>query len=318
MAAIELRQAVEEFVDYLDKLGRRQSTRLAYRTDLGDFYQALKAHLGREPNTQDISLAFTREYLNQRVKNQRRSTLLRRVASLRSFERYLREQGYIDKSFVPSREEVRELLEQALKSRPTACLTTEQLQHLWNLLINANTRRGWRDLALVALLVEWGFPTERLIHLRLEDVDLEGGRVRVQGPGEVETWYPIKYAVGPLKHYIQNVRNTYNLAADEQRVFVSQLGRFLSRQSIWQSLGAWGRAGNFPFPLTPRVLRNTAALRMWRLNVPRDTIQRALGHTNPISTQFLLRRLQNICKDIPTPEIPYLDPETLELRGPSE
>ncbi len=313
MSHVELRQAMQEFADYLEQLGRRESTRLAYRTDLGDFYEALRKHLQREPSTADLSEAFTREYLETQVERQRRSTLLRRIASLRSFERYLLEKGYIEQPFVPNKAYIQSLLQRAKEARPTPCISSEDLRKLWELFLQTNTRRAWRDLVLVALLVEWGFSTERLIHLELSDVDLENKRVRVRGPGGVETWFPIKYAVGPLTHYLGKVRQQYNMAANETRVFVSQLGRPLSRQSIWQSLGAWGRVAGFPYPLTPRVLRSTAAYRLWRLNVPKDLIQQALGHTNPISTQFLLRRLQQTCGDMPIPKIPYLDPETLQI-----
>ncbi len=310
---MELQKVMEEFDGHLASLGRRESTRLAYRTDLGDVYRTLRQQLGREPLAKDLTPEFIRAYLEAQAKKQRRSTLLRRIASLRAFERYLREKGLISQPFIPEPAILRQLLDQTATGRATPCLTSEQLHTLWKLLIESNTRRGWRDLALVALLTEWGFPTDRLIQLDLSDVDLDQKRIRIRSQGGVEMWFPIDYAVGPLQFYLEHVRYQYHLPAGENHLFVSQLGRPLSRQSVWQSLGAWGRTAGFEFPLTPRVLRSTAAYRLWRLGTPRELIQQALGHTNPISTLFLLRRLQQTCGRMPIPQIPRFDPETQTL-----
>lgn len=310
---MELKQVLETFDQHLAALGRKASTRLAYRTDLGDLYKALQDELGREPQVDDLTRSFMEAYLTQQAAKQRRSTLLRRVASLRAFERYLVER-YGVAPFMPDRQGLHALLEKSQVGRVTPCLTTEQLLTLWRVLVHTATRRAWRDLALMALLLEWGFPTERIIHLEMADVDLKENRVRVRAQGGIELWFPIKYALGPLQYYLEFIRYQYNLPEGETRLFVSQLGRPLSRQSIWQSLGAWGRVVGFDFTLTPRVLRNTAALRLWRLGTPRDLIQQALGHTNPISTMFLLRRVQQTCGEMPIPKIPLLDPKTKEVR----
>ena len=310
---MELKKILEEFDAYLAAQGRKASTRLAYRTDLGDLYRALKAELGREPTTHDLTLEFLQAYLQQQAEKQRRSTLLRRAASLRAFERYLVDRG-LAKPFLPSQEEVRALLRQSREGRATPCLTTEQLRTLWETLIQSDTRRAWRDLALVSLLTEWGFPTERIINLHLEDIDLEEGKLRFPSAAGVELTFNLKYSVGPLRYYVEHVRPKYHLPKDETHLFVSQLGRPLSRQSIWQSLGAWGKLVNFPFALTPRVLRNTAAFRLWKMGTPRELIQQAMGHTNPISTLFLIRRLQQTCGDMPVPQIPIFDPETKTLQ----
>ncbi len=310
---MELQQVIREFDKYLEGLGRRESTRLAYRTDLGDVYRTLKERLGREPTIADLTLDFVREYLEGQSRKQRRSTLLRRVSSLRAFQRYLQEKGLLTQEFLPSRDELRVLMEKTEEGRPTPCLSSEDLKRLWKTLIAAQTRRGWRDLALVSLLVEWGFPTDRLIRLHLDDVDLANKRVRIHSQGGVELWFPIEHAVGPLAYYMEHVRYQYHLKEGETHLFVSQLGRPLSRQSVWQSLGAWGTIAGFDFSLTPRVLRNTAAYRLWKLGTPRELIQQALGHTNPISTLFLLRRLHQTCGHMPVPHIPRFDPETQTL-----
>ena len=176
---MELKQVLDTFDQHLAELGRKASTRLAYRTDLGDVYKALKAQLGREPQVEDLTREFMQAYLEQQAAKQRRSTLLRRVASLRAFERYLVERHGVP-PFMPNREALRNLLEKSQAGRVTPCLTTDQLLTLWRVLVHTATRRAWRDLALMALLLEWGFPTDRIIQLDVADVDLKENRVRVR------------------------------------------------------------------------------------------------------------------------------------------
>lgn len=65
----------------------------------------------------------------------------------------------------------------------------------------------------------------------------------------------------------------------------------MTRQGVWQVLRQWGRRANLPVTLSPRLARHTAAFHLARSQRPVKEIQALLGHTNPLSTQALLRRL---------------------------
>ncbi|RPI33570.1 MAG: hypothetical protein EHM70_05630 [Chloroflexota bacterium] len=75
---------------------------------------------------------------------------------------------------------------------------------------------------------------------------------------------------------------------------MSQVGVRMSRQSVWQVLRQRGRAANIPVMISPRLLRHTAALRLARAGRSLSEIQSFLGHSNPLSTQALLHRLENL------------------------
>ncbi len=66
----------------------------------------------------------------------------------------------------------------------------------------------------------------------------------------------------------------------------------MSRQSVWQMLQRWGKLANIPITLSPRLVRHTAVLHLIRNGRPLSEIQILLGHSNFLSTQALIKRLQ--------------------------
>jgi integrase/recombinase XerD len=93
--------------------------------------------------------------------------------------------------------------------------------------------------------------------------------------------------------YLKIGRPELNRSIDEPALFISQVGTRMSRQSAWQVLRHWGELAELPVTLSPRLLRHTAALRMTHASRPISEIQMLLGHSNPLSTQALLHRLES-------------------------
>ncbi len=283
----------------------------SYLGDLRTGWETMSQIAGRPVTLEDLSpeliLAMVEAELDR---GRKRSTIQRRIASWRAFERFLLAQGYLSESFLPSREALAPLWERAQAPHPPTCLTSEQLQRLWEVLLRSDQRRAVRDLALIALFAEWGFPSQTLIGLRLEDIDLERRVLYVPRPIIGVDEFPLEASYEPLRRYLLQGRQEFDPKPGEFALFVSQLGRGLSRQGVWQLVQGWGRVAELPLKLTPRVLRNTAVYRMIRLNVPVERIQAALGHANAISTTILIRRIQRLCGNLPTPHLPMYPTDT--------
>ncbi|NPA26032.1 MAG: tyrosine-type recombinase/integrase [Chloroflexi bacterium] len=299
---------IEKFKDYLQQQGYRHMTLVGYIDDIKQFYDFLRRKLGREPKLSDLSPEACREYLAEQAKTYRRSTLMRRLASLRSFQRYLMSNGQLEQPFVPPTRELNQYFEQAQETQAVVCFNSQELLTLWERLLQIETPRAKRDLAIISLFVEWGFPSEWLIRFTLDDLDLDQARIRVTDIAKNEIWFPIKAAVEPLRRYLQ-IRPRFNAMPDTRGLFLSQLGRSISRQSLWQSLRSWGNVLHLAKPLTPQALRNTAAYRLSRANVPPIVLQLAFGHTNPLSTRFLMRRLHRACENEDVSLVPILHPD---------
>jgi len=312
---MRLQDLIKEFRAFLERQGYRQMTLVGYLEDIQQFYQFLKNELGREPEVSDLTPERCKAYLAEQAKRYRRSTLMRRLASLRSFQRFLQFNGYTTATFVPRTSEISEYLEKAHQSQEVLCLSSEELHQIWESLLRANTPRAIRDLAIIALFVEWGFPSEWLIRFTVDDINLEHSRVRIPDLVEQSMWIPIRAAREPLRRYLI-MRERFNPTGGEKGLFLSQLGRPISRQSLWQSLRSWGEILRLRKSLTPQALRNTAAYRLARKGVPADMLQVVFGHTNPLSTRFLLRRLSRACQDVNVDTLPILQPTGEIIMGP--
>ena len=113
-----------------------------------------------------------------------------------------------------------------------------------------------------------------------------------------DEWLPLGKATPYLDRYFQDGRPDLNHEPNEPALFISQMDGRMSRQGIWQILRYWGRLLTPPVILSPRLVRHTAALRMSRNGRSLSEIQALLGHSNPLSTQALLRRLEASCGDV--------------------
>jgi integrase/recombinase XerD len=145
------------------------------------------------------------------------------------------------------------------------------------------------------LLLETGLSVGALVRLDLDDVDLHLGCVVLPGENGKTNCLSLGTAALALDFYLREGRPELNHHPDEKALFISQMSGRLSRQGLWQILRHWGRKAEPPIDLSPRLVRNTAALRMSQAHRPVDEIQALLGHDNSLSTQALIRRLEAAC-----------------------
>lgn len=96
--------------------------------------------------------------------------------ALRIFFGWLVTVGYLDKS------PVAELPRPRVRRKPQRFLTADELERLWRS-FPANTRQGHRDRLLFLLLVDTGMRASEICGLRIDNVDLQAGKVRLEGKG---------------------------------------------------------------------------------------------------------------------------------------
>lgn len=156
----------------------------AYQHDLKDFLTFLQAKYPRLSPERNHRLVI-RDYLaSLHERSIRRATLLRAIAVLRAFYKFLIQEGIIPRTpFVglpmPKREK---LLPKFLPE--------EDMKTLLD--IPARSKRKWarRDTALLELLYSSGLRIQELCQLNVQDIDLYGGMVRVFGKGGRSGWCP--------------------------------------------------------------------------------------------------------------------------------
>lgn len=271
-----------------------RSTRLAYASDLRVFLDFLQATLERPPQITDLNVARVISFLEaERQDGRKRSTLSRRLATLRKFNLFLSTSGLIPGiPFIPESGLAKQPDTSSIFREEPPFLTRDQIERLFKLIGTSPRPRALRDQALLILMAEIGLSVGSVAALDLTDLDLRTRRVRLLRPNGEDVWIPLGVAHSIVERYVKEARPDLNHRQDEPALFISQLNGRLSRQGIWQILQSWGKLLDPPLKISPRRVRHTAAIKMAGADRPLSEIQAVLGHRNPFSTRALLRRLR--------------------------
>lgn len=269
------------------------STRLAYDNDLRVYLAHLRKTLSREPELADFNPVTVTGFLEtERLSGRRQSTLVRRRATLRRFAAYLGEEGVLDGDvFGPAAKRIDAPVAEIAPLNRSQNLSDDELSQLWEAFEKSRRPHAKRDMAILALLLETGLSVGTLVSLNIDDIEFNETNVRLRLEGGREAWLLPGKASELIQRYIKEARPELNHAPGEPALFISQTGERMSRQGVWQVLRRWGRVINLPVTLSPRLARHTAVVQLVNSGRPVEEIQTMLGHSNPLSTQALLRRL---------------------------
>lgn len=265
---------VQKFLTHL-RASRNFSahTLRAYEADLRLF---IDGHPALEPQALDRS--HVRAYLArlQGVPAPRRNSILRRVSSLRSFARYLREQGVLRQDPflnlpLPKRE-----------ARLPKFLSEREMVDLLSRGGAAGSATRERDRAVVELLYSSGLRRSELSALNVGDVDWLSGFARVFGKGSRERLVPVGgRALACLRDYLSKRR------APEagEPLFLNGRGRRLSDQGVAFVLRRWIDSARWLKPVTPHAFRHSFATHLLNRGCDLRSVQEMLGHKSLATTQ---------------------------------
>jgi site-specific recombinase XerD len=296
-----MESAINSYLTSLEiKAGHSESTQLAYANDLRVFLLYLSNALDRPPLVSDLTAMNVTGFLEaERLQGRRRSTLVRRLATLKYFSAYLVEEKLISPTqFSVKHASIQQVISGSPVNIPQQCLNQEQIQSLLTLMEASSRPRALRDRAILMMLLETGLSVGDLTALDLTDLDLSTGRFHTSLEGR-DLWLSMGDAKHAVEAYLQEGRPDLLHKPGEPALFISQMDGRLSRQGVWQILNHWGQMADPPITVSPRVLRHTAVLRMNMNGFSTAEIQVRLGHRNPLSTQALIRRLVAACIDQP-------------------
>ncbi len=137
-----------------------------------------------------------------------------------------------------------------------------------------------RDRAILELLYAGGLRVSELTHLRIEDLSLDEGRIRLRGKGDKERVVPLgSPAVQALEAYLKAGRAQPAGKDAATRLFLSERGQPLSRQWIWHLVKASDSNAS------PHKLRHSCATHMVEHGADLRSVQILLGHADIATTQ---------------------------------
>lgn len=251
-------------------------TRRAYAQDLGQFIDHLRDELGREPKPEDVDHLLIRAFLARLHRaGLKKSSAARKLASLRTFFRYLCREGRLAKN------PARALLAPRTEKRIPGRLEEADIGRLLDVpgkgLVPARTR------AVLELLYGTGIRCAELVGLDLGDVDLPARMVRVLGKGRKERVVPFgSRAAQALREYLGE------RAAGRPRteaVFVNGRGTRLSDRHVRRMVGARVRQVALAQRVSPHTLRHSFATHLLERGADLRAIQELLGHVSLSTTQ---------------------------------
>lgn len=283
----------DELIDrYLKRQGVERGLSVnsleAYSRDLRGFNDYCRA-AGLLPETLDAA-ALTDWLEDLSVRGFAPSSQRRALASVRGLIRDLVERGELKRDPRPAVK---------LRPRPRPLPRTLSRRDIETLLaaIDSSNIRGLRDRAMVELAYGCGLRVSELVGLELHQVDFPGGLVTVMGKGSKERLVPIgDSAVAALRRYLEaraaeekgnsGGKRPTAIRRPSRAVFVSRLGRPMTRQGFFKALKEWSKLDPRLEWVSPHTLRHCFATHLVEGGADLRAVQEMLGHSDISTTQI--------------------------------
>lgn len=314
-----MKRAISHFIEYL-KVERNCSphTLRSYKADLLQFSELLN-EFDPKLKISDIDYALLRAYLSRlQSAGIGRSTLMRKLSTLRSFFRRAYQMGYI------SQNPALHLTTPKPEKRLPKFLDIAEVEALLSA-PDVSTFIGIRDKAILELMYSTGMRLGELVSLNLEDLDRSDSSVKVRGKGKKERIIPVgSMALAAVGSYLQvrsskfevrsqktkdekvicrgeSLRSPYGKrrkaksvkrglkkksAYEASALFVNRSGARLTDRNIRFSLDKYLKKAGISKKVSPHVLRHSFATHLLNAGADLRAVQELLGHSSLSTTQI--------------------------------
>ncbi len=270
------------FLEWLEGRGASIETVRAYNADLLHFHGFIEANKIAFDGVDNLVirryLAFLRDGQYER------SSIARRLASLRSFFRFLFKRGKVASNPAKLCRSPR------LEKRLPVVLDETEISGLLALPDTSNLH-GLRDRALLELLYSAGLRISEAAGLRVRDLDLFSGIVHVSGKGKKERLAPMgSYAQRALGDYLQTrgmqMEQLGRNGNDGQPIFCNRFGERLSVRGMRRIVEKYARLSGITKTISPHTFRHSFATHLLDRGADLRSVQELLGHENIATTQI--------------------------------
>jgi len=285
-----LHPAAEAFLTYARvEKGLASNSLESYALDLKHFREYCEQR--REPGIPGAETV--RQYLDSLGAGGMSSrSVARHLTTLRNFYRFLVREGRIE-------EDPTALLKAPRQwQNLPKYLNAQQVQAILGS-PDATQPLGSRDRAMLELLYACGLRVSELCGLKLTDLNLELGFLRVTGKGSKQRMVPVgTKAQEALADYLQWARGAVLKSRSSAALFVTARGGPMTRQGFWKLLAGYGKQVGIFQNLTPHVVRHSFATHLLDGGADLRSVQTMLGHadiaTTEIYTHVVRSRLRSV------------------------
>ncbi|MCX7919629.1 MAG: tyrosine recombinase XerC [bacterium] len=274
-----LLNCIEEFKSHLSvERNLSHNTVAGYSHDLMKFTAFMLSKYGKEPLVTEITTQDIRDFLAylQQKRRVKSYAIFRKISCLRTFFAFLLNEKHIKMNPMET------IQSPKLAKKLPVYLTQDELKKLLSA-PNINDPIGIRDLAILTLFSYTGMRLSELVHLNLQDVNLQERFVRVMGKGSKERIIPL---VAPVIKVLSDYLDIRPFV-DNDALFLSSLKKRISPRMVQYLVNKYRiKAGISQEKFSPHKLRHTFATMLHGKDVDLIDIQALLGHSSVATTQI--------------------------------
>lgn len=245
-----------------------------------------------------LTSRMLRQYLfHMTEKNVNRRTIVRRLATLRSFFKFACGQGLL------SQNPAEDIENPKLDKKIPSPLSYDQVNELFNQ-PDETTLLGFRDRVILELFYSSGLRVSELVALNREDFDPDKLLLLVRGKGKKERIVPItKNACDWIRRYLDHPEryveiNGHRAQLDERAIFLNREGTRLSARSVDRKFDKYMVMSGLAGKATPHTIRHTIATHWLENGMDLKTIQVLLGHSSLSTTTIYTRVSTKLKKEV--------------------
>ena len=278
-----MHSAVDGFLRSL-RIERNASplTLKSYAEDFNSLFDYLQDRVGRIPEPAETDISMLRGYVAYLHECQyAKTTIARRLASLRSFFRYCAREKLVNSN--PAK---------ALRTPRTgrklpSFLTAQQTVTLVEA-PPSDEPLGLRDRAMLETMYSAGLRVAELVGLNLSDWDQDANVLRVRGKGRKERIAPVgRHASAALHEWLAVREVAKDLRPEDRKaVFLNRFGKRLTTRSVGRMLEKYVKSNGLDSKISPHSMRHTFATHMLDGGADLRSVQELLGHKSLTTTQI--------------------------------
>jgi integrase/recombinase XerC len=285
---------LNQFLKYL-QYQRKYSdhTIESYRTDLLQFLKYINASQRKNLAPEQIGPAHIREFLGQLLyTGLEKSSIARKLSSIKSFFRYLHRQGIVKENFA-------KIISAPKPDRRLPVIIDVNKANKLMELPPSNTFEGIRDQTILELFYGTGMRLSELLSLKFENIAIETETIRVTGKGKKQRLIPIGINLKRrLLQYIAARERKFPALKNNGFIFTRKSGKPFYSLAVQKMVKKYLSQLSEQDKLSPHVLRHTFATHLLDNGADLFAVKELLGHeslsTTQIYTHVSVERLKKV------------------------
>lgn len=256
---------LEEFTRYLEESGATDAPHVSNGGGFGPGH---------------VTAVMIRSYLGYLHQKNQKSSIARKLSTLRSFFKFLIKKGLVESNPVEG------ILTPRREKNLPVYLSVDAVFRLLDS-IETDSLNAARNRAIFETLYSCGIRVSELVGLNVIDVDAAAGTLKVLGKGGKERLVPIgRNALESIRAYCELLKSRPGGGAESNgALFLNLQGRRLTSRSVARILKKIAAACGILTPVSPHTLRHTFATHMLDAGADLRSVQEMLGHQNLSTTQ---------------------------------